>query len=1122
MGDFAAPAASSNGSSLCISNALGSSNGGAGTGIGVVNHSSNNNNNTPPSAATAPNAPNNSNSSSSSSNGSSVSIPKHSTVVERLRQRIEGCRRHHVNCESRYQQAQADQLEMERRDTVNLYQRTLEQRAKKSGSSQGAASAGAAGGSKPQHHHHHHHHHQQQQHNHHQSKQQDAEPASSATAEQRNHTLIMLQETVKRKLEGARSPLNGEQQNGVCDGRFSPSSKRLRKEMPVMDTLNNLSNMPLPSVSPLHQLDIKPHLPVQNSVTHSSGLEDISKNGGQQDMKLAVNGSSELEDSFNILQSKDIKQEALDDPSVIDTSETCLSNQNKLFSDINLNDQEWQELIDELANTVPEDDIQDLFNEDFEEKKELDFPRHTAQTPISQESASVKSDPSHSPFPHVSMGSPQVRPSSSGPSFSNVSSVSSIASVSSAPPNLIPSGSPGSCVVQSPQTPNQAHTPGQPSTRPGNGYVINPTSGSGSGPVNLPSADLSPAEQLKQMAVQQQQRAKLIQQKQQQHQQHTNQPSNWSPVGPPSSPYGGAFGTEKPNSPMMYPQPFNNQTPIVPPMASNPPKTTMNNYLPQNHINIISQQTNSLGTNSINKPPNMLSYGNTRPLTHFSAEMNQRMTLPNANQNKNTMMPYMQQQQQQQQQQQPPMPSQMSHLSEEQKRLLIMKQKGLMNQSMAYAPLPAHGQEQNIVGMSRAAVPMQQSVPGAGASPGGPGFMSNQPQAAIMKQMLIEQRAQLHAMEQQKFLREQRQQQQQQQILAEQLQQPHLNRQHLQQQRNPYTVQQVTQFQGSPQDIAAARNQAALQNMRTSRMMVQNAGMLSMVPSQNPGTMPTATLQPEMGMAPYSNTSTSQPGMYNMNTGINQMMQHANQNSINIAHSAGQGPRQPVSGQALGMVGGFGQNMLVNSVMSQQHQQMKGPVGQAIPRPQAPRLQSMMTSLPQGAQNWTQRGLQGISVRTSGEMGAYNNGAVYPMQSGQPRMSKQHFQQGLNQTVVDSTGTVRTLNPAMGRQMIQSLPGQQGANQPRQIMPGMNPGVPNMTSFNQAPSQQLTGGNFPQSNQGQAYDRNPSQDMSYNYTDATGGSFPGIADGADLVDSIMSRGPGDEWMQELDELFGNP
>ncbi|XP_075786041.1 mastermind-like protein 3 isoform X3 [Pelodiscus sinensis] len=871
---------------------------------------------------------------------------------------------------------------------------------------------------------------------------------------------------------------------------------------------------------------MKPSLPLQNSGTHASGLEDLGKNGGLPEIKLPVNGCSDLEDSFNILQNKELKQEPLDDPTCIDTSETSLSNQNKLFSDINLNDQEWQELIDELANTVPEDDIQDLFNEDFEEKKEPEFHRPAAEI---QESPSVKSDPSHSPFAHVPMGSPQVRPSSSGPPFSNVSTASSIPSVSSAPPAPIPAISPANCVVQSPQTPNQAHTPGQTQSRPGNGYLINPASvtvaGSGSGPVAIPSADLSPAEQLKQMAAQQQQRAKLMQQKQQQ--QHPNQASSWSPVGPPSSPYGGPFTTDKPNSPMMYPQAFNNQNPIVPPMANNPQKTTMNNYLPQNHMNMINQQSNNLGTNSLSKQPNMLTYGNTKPLTHFNAELSQRMTPPIANPSKNPMMPYIQQQQSQQ----PQMQAQMAHLSEEQKRMLIMKQKGMMNQPMAYATIPSLGQEQHPVGLSRTTGPMQPSVPPSssnvvtGANTGGPSFLGNQPQAAIMKQMLIEQRAQLHVMEQQKqqFLREQRQQQQQ--ILAEQQlqQQSHLPRQHLQQQRNSYPVQQVSQFQGSPQDIAAVRNQAALQSMRTSRMMAQNAGMMAMAPSQNPGTMSTVAAQSEMGMTPYSNTSTSQPGMYNMSTGMSQMLQHANQSSMTMAHSAGQGPRQPTSGQGVGIVSSFGQSILVNSI-PQQHQQMKGPVSQVLPRAQAPRLQNMMGTVPQGAQNWQQRGLQGIPGRTSSEIGSFNNGTAYPVQSGQPRLPKQHFPQGINQSVLDTTGTVRALNPAMGRQMLQQLPAQQGTSQARtMVMPAISQGVPTMPGFSQPPTQQMPGGSFAQSSQGQAYERNPAQDISYNYSnDGAGGSFSSITESADLVDSIIKGGPGDEWMQELDELFGNP
>lgn len=125
MGDFATPAAA-NGSSICINNNA------IGSGLSANNNTSTN----------------------------SLGIPKHSTVVERLRQRIEGCRRHHVNCENRYQQAHAEQLEIERRETVTLYQRSLEQRAKKSAN------------------------------NKQQSKQQD--PDSATSTEQRNNTLIAV------------------------------------------------------------------------------------------------------------------------------------------------------------------------------------------------------------------------------------------------------------------------------------------------------------------------------------------------------------------------------------------------------------------------------------------------------------------------------------------------------------------------------------------------------------------------------------------------------------------------------------------------------------------------------------------------------------------------------------------------------------------------------------------------------------------------------------------------------------------------------------------------------------------------------------------------------------------
>ncbi|KAM9398418.1 LOW QUALITY PROTEIN: mastermind-like protein 3 [Salvelinus alpinus] len=735
MGDFATPAAA-NGSNICINN-------------NAMNPGGNPNN---------------------------VGIPKHSTVVERLRQRIEGCRRHHVNCENRYQQAHAEQLEIERRETVSLYQRSLEQRAKKSANSK------------------------------HQSKQQDPESASST--EQRNNTLIALQETVKRKLDSARSPLNGDQ-NGICDGSYSPTTKRLRKD--GSGGLDSLPGLPTTPVSPLHQLDIKPSLGgagiannpsvnnnnvnncnsgprqmVAMATTPGSGLGsgrpgDVKLNGDLPNIK--VNGSSDLEDGFGLL--KDLKQEPLDDGG-IESSDTSLSNQNKLFSDINLNDQEWQELIDELANTVPEDDMQDLFNEDFEEKKEAEFTRPANQTPVPQDPppmATVAHQQTNQAqgAPHVPMGSPQVRPSSSGPQFATAANGTPPQQpLQQSPQVAMASGSPlPNCVARSPQTPTQAQTQAGP--RPGNGFMMNPgqgvgQAGKGSNGPGVPTgiqgpgpvtSELSPAEQLKAMAAQQ--RAKLMQQQKQQQQ------ANWSPAGAPTSPYAsGPFNQQdkpsspmmypaqafnqqdkpnspmmyppqafnqqdKPNSPMMYPaQAFNQQdkpnSPMMyPPQAFNPgpqgplvagmtssngPKAPMNNYLPQNphnHMGMLSQQqqqqTNNMGAqqNTLSKQQQqqlqqqqtaaMLSYNNTKPLSHFSTmgvdHMGQRMTPPMGSQVKNPMMPpYMQQggvQGAGPGQTQGPIPGQTAHLSEEQKRMLLMKQK-VLNQSMPYSAMQPHGQ----------------------------------------------------------------------------------------------------------------------------------------------------------------------------------------------------------------------------------------------------------------------------------------------------------------------------------------------------------------------------------------------------------------------------------------------
>ncbi|XP_074484796.1 mastermind-like protein 3 [Sebastes fasciatus] len=1160
MGDFASPAAGPNGS-ICINN----------SGMNP--------------AAVVPGG----------------GIPKHSTVVERLRQRIEGCRRHHVNCENRYQQAHAEQLEIERRETVSLYQRSLEQRAKKS--------AGGGGGSSKQP----------------QSKQQD--PDSASSTEQRNNTLIALQETVKRKLDSARSPLNGEQ-NGICDGgSYSPTTKRVRKDgSGGLDSLtglpNNNNNNNVPPISPLHhQMDIKPLLggpntSTGNNTTNSNGnhvgqaSDELGKNGGNHLPDMKLNGSLDLEDSFGLL--KDLKQEPLDDGGGMESSDPqSLSNQNKLFSDINLNDQEWQELIDELANTVPEDDMHDLFNEDFEDKKEAEFGRPANnQTPGPQEAAGNTTAPPAAALPpppqppqggpQVPMGSPQVRPSSSGPQFATTANGTPPQQpLQQSPAVAMASGSPlHNCVARSPQTPTQAQT--QAVSRPGNGYMINPgpgvsQAGTGPGAVGVPpggqpvgpvTPELSPAEQLKAMA---QQRAKLLQQKQQQQQQ---QAANWSPAGAPTSPYNsGPFNQDKPNSPMMYPpQAFNApQGPLVAGMApNNGPKAPMNNYLPHNHMGMMGQQQpNSINQNTLSKQQQqqqqqtaaMLSYNNTKPLSHFSGSgvdhLGQRMTPPMGGngQVKNPMMPpYMGGgggggQGVGPGQTQGPIPGQTAHLSEEQKRMLLMKQK-VLNQNMPYSTMQPHGQEQGVVGMSRppGAIPPPHPAGGVASGVGPnqgsgppPGYVGNQQQAAMMKQMMAmeqEKRVQMQLIEQQKqqLFREQRQQQQQ-QLLAEQLQQQqHLPRQMGQGQRNPYP--QVNQYHGPPQDLAS-RSQA-LQNIRAARLLQQQQQnqqqmvQMSSVQGQGGSVGPPS----DMGL-PYGNQGSNQGSLYGLNPSMSQMIHQQQHQSQSVQASmglppqhnpAGGPPRQAGAGPGVGGMpggpggggaGGYGgQGMLMNSMTQQP---LKGP-----PKAQAQRLQSMLGAGGGGggmaAGGWPQQQGQSLQamgggvVRTTGgaggDMVGFSSAQGYGMQPGQPpRMAKQHFQgpsQGMSQGMDPRVG-----NPAAGMggpMMGPHMGGQPRTNQPRPMVmnQGMNQGVmgqgmSGMGGFGQGPGGPGLGsggggggpygpGGVGVGGQPPGYQRTANQDMSsYGYGGGpSGGGAFGLGDGSGAeLDSS------DGWMEEF-------
>lgn len=58
--------------------------------------------------------------------------PRHNAVMEKLRRRIELFRQHHNNCESRYENAALERLDLERQQTIALHQRCLQAKAKRS------------------------------------------------------------------------------------------------------------------------------------------------------------------------------------------------------------------------------------------------------------------------------------------------------------------------------------------------------------------------------------------------------------------------------------------------------------------------------------------------------------------------------------------------------------------------------------------------------------------------------------------------------------------------------------------------------------------------------------------------------------------------------------------------------------------------------------------------------------------------------------------------------------------------------------------------------------------------------------------------------------------------------
>ncbi|XP_073677022.1 mastermind-like protein 1 [Garra rufa] len=1054
-------------------------------------------------------------------------VPRHSAVMERLRRRIELFRRHHTGCENRYDSTAMERLEMERQQTFALHQRCLQTKAKRSNkhrqppaaaaSVDPAGQRGTGGGG---------------------TSAELADGGSGTPGEQsRNSTLIALQETVKRKLENAGSPLGRDQVNGFTDG-YPPNKKTC-----VEDALGGLNGVSNGTVPPLSPMDSK----------HNVNTDGLMANGNHRAVGAEHNGkgltdSGASRGSESDFRLKEMKQEPVDDilPCILPGGGA--NGNNSLFPDLNLNDQDWSEIMEEFNRSVPYEDIQELFSDSFGDRKDPELlSSGAAQSLMPPDLSSVKTEFSpataSSAFDQDSCnGSPQMRPTSSGPPLHTNS------------PATAPATSPA-LPVQQQQHPQQP--PIQP-TRPLPNHLL-----------PIPPKDLSPAQQLQQLAAREQQRA-ILQSQQQQHvvqkppqqkpqqqqaakfHQQPNHSTSWPQNAPTQSQMAGTFGLEKSTSPSLYPQDFPNPKTLLMPNKGSPKAGAPAGYMqPGGHGNMLSHP--AAPTGPLSHPPNpaaqaaMLDYSNTKPLSHYEAGAPGAPRGPPATQNQN---------------------------KQSQAILNLMRHQQMQKQRPTNMNFrPAHHQHAPESG----SYPSTTHVPGMGNTmtpqQSSNSIPANHSNAAYMKQQmqLISQQKQL--LQRQMMAEQEKHRQQQEQQLQRHLTRPppqYQDQQNPQAQQNPFQQQQqqqVSQFTGVPPCLAQQHpsgfsehtisgasqpignvNSLSGPTPGTQRMFPQTQGMMGMGVGQNTGPTtgpPPAASQADMSLQSCAGGLDVQQVLYG---NMPMHPSHPNQQ------------RPPVST----MSAAYRQNVLAaqqqahlknqpNAAMlkQQQQQQQLARMPNSIPNAMANNMGSAMPTsmptsiqgaLPTQAQSWQQRQQQQQPQQHPGlQPGSANGGmpAGFP-NSGfhmQQRLSKLSnstpFPQGgmgngaagrtlagMNPgQMMPSMNQQRTNNPGMTQQL--PPPGQQTAQQGQpQAPPQTQQVLPDLGPF----SQPQAGPNRTaglQCSQAYQLNRTANQQLQFSYNTQSGGSLSGFAAETDLVDSLLKNPSTQEWMDDLDELLAS-
>lgn len=894
--------------------------------------------------------------------------------MERLRRRIEAFRQRHNLCESRYEAATQERLELERQHTMNLHQRLLQNKAKRASK------------------------HRQPQ----PSVEQDGQRAAGAGAESggtaaeqsRNARAALIDVVAKRKMEGGGSPLS----NGLPDGLSSAKKA----------CLENGSN--------------GTHRAAETTTAAAADM------GGEPD-----------------LHQKEMKQEPED---ILPIMPPSAAGNNGLFLDLNLNEQEWKELMEELNCSVAIEDIQDILNYGFEDRKDPLEPPAAAGGggPSSQtllpDLSSVKAE--FSPPPAVfeqdsRTGSPRLRAGSSGPP----------------PPH--PAGSPASPRQLQPP-PNHHLPPGPPAPK-----------------------DLSPAQQLQQLAAQQQraQHAQIPHKQPQPgakfHGPHAHPP--WSS----QSSLGAPFGMDKPTSPALYPSDFAPAAqkqllmPAQPNKGSPKAGAAAAGYLPGPAPRTLGHL--SSGPPLSHPPPQgaqspaaVLNYKNTIPLSHYEVGPGgPGPPRPPANQNQ-----------------------------DKAALLNLLRQQNQQKNSMSFRHHIPHPQDQNnFSAQSHVTGPANSMASGPGNNPmaaaaqgpnamagnhGNPAFLREQ-MAALKQQQMLEQqkkKQQQQYMQRQLLAEQEKQRQQDQQL------QRHLTRPPPQYQdqtgpaanQNLFPQQSVGQFTASSQPMSSIGSMGG--PAPGPRMFPQNQGMMGMNMAQGGG--------PGGGVAPPTTASQADISLPSCGGGGA---------SVDSLYSSMNLQRQP-----LGPMGAPYRQLQQQQLLKQQLAAARMPNA----------MQVGMGGAMAGGQGgaWQQ---QPPSSSAALHSNAFTNNNAFHMQ--QPRIPKMAAGsapfgaagRSMAQQMMQNNMAAQQRAPPAAQQQQQTQ--QQPANQSQAVLP-------DLAAFGQAAG---GGRQAMPCNQGYQVSRagGQQQQVSFGYN-AAAGSF---AAESDLVDSLLKSQSSQEWMADLDELLAS-